>query len=198
MRTGARRFGLTQLVTVLAVAALHLPATLRASDEIPPQAACHASGNPAIRPRSPIVNATIEYGLKRSPTLVAEFAEIQASDIVVYIDTETRAMSDLHGYVSFISHTLFCRYVRVVLNASLNLSQLAAVLGHELQHAIEIAAHPDVVDSESLSAMYERFGHHARRDRTYDSVEAVEVGLRVAAELNGTASAKSFPVETER
>lgn len=144
------------------------------------------------------MNATIEYGLKRSPTLASEFAEIQASDVVVYVDTETRSMSDLHGYVSFISNTLFCRYVRIVLNANLNLSQLAAILGHELQHAIEIAAHPGVIDSESLAAMYEQFGHHARRERSYDSIEAVEVGLRVAAELNGTASVKSSPAETER
>jgi len=201
VRTGAHRFLAQQLVTLLAVATVHLPGNVRASDGIPPLPSnntCHASGNPAIRPRSPIVNATIEFGLKRSPTLAAEFADIQASDMVVYIEAQRESMSDLHGYVAFISRTTLCRYVRVVLNGNLNLSQLASILGHELQHALEIAAHPEVVDNTSLIAMYERFGHHARRERSYDSAEAVEVGLRVAAELNGTVSVKSSPAETER
>jgi hypothetical protein len=54
------------------------------------------------------------------------------------------------------------------------------------------------VDAESLSDMYERVGRHSHHERSYESAEAIETGLRVQNELYGGLSVKSSPVETER
>jgi hypothetical protein len=201
MQTGAQRFAAMRAfgLLVFATALTGLSeATLQAADEISQVNQCHVSGNPAIRPRSPLATAAIEYGLKRSPTLAAEFEALQQSDMVAYIDVGPVIYSGVSGYVTFISKTTQCRYVRIALTARLNLSQTAALIGHELQHVLEIAAHAEVVDAESLREMYEWFGRHGLHQHSYESAEAIEAGQQVAAELFGGANAKSFPVVTER
>lgn len=151
-----------------------------------------------MRARSPLAIAAIEYGLKHSPSFEVLFGSLQETDIIAYIDSDLKPLGDIWGHVGFISKTPQCRYVRIALTAHLNLSQAAALLGHELQHVLEIATHPEVVDEASMSAMYERYGRHSRYENSYDSQEAVEMGQRVAAELMGGVSVKSSPAETER
>lgn len=175
-----------------------VPSAAQTSDEIP-ETACHANGNPAVRVRSPLALAAIEYGLRHSATFESLWEGLQETDIIVYVDSDLKPLGDIWGHTSFISKTPQCRYVRVAITAHLNLSQAAALLGHELQHVIEIAAHPEVIDEASMSAMYERYGRHSRYENSYDSQEAVEVGTRVAAELmGGGVSVKSSPADSER
>jgi len=176
-------------------------ARVPAADAIPSPVQCHAAGNAAVRSRSPLATAAIEYGVKHSPTLQALVASLQQTDIVAYVDSDLRPLGDIWGHVAFISKTPQCRYLRIAITAQLNLTQAAALLAHELQHAFEIASHPEVVDTASLSAMYLRYGRKGRYANAYDSAEAVAMGARVAAEIYGVAappSAKSFPAETER
>jgi hypothetical protein len=182
---------------MLALVVAFISTPLFAADEIPSVNPCHAGGNSAVRPRSAIVIAAIEFGIKRSPTLADEFDQLQRSDIVAYVEAARVAYSGVAGYVTFVSKTTMCRYVHITLTPHLNLSQMAALLGHELQHVLEIAAHPEVVDAESLSEMYERVGRHSHHERSYESAEAIEAGLRVQNELFGL-SVKSSPAETER
>ena len=187
------------------VIALVLPVTAEgapaAADENPTAPICRSAGNPAIRSRSPLATAAMEYGLKHSPSMQALVDSLQDTDIVAYVDSDLKPLGDIWGHVWFISKTTRCRYVRIAITAHLNLTQAAALLAHELQHVYEIATHPEVVDDGTLAGMYLRVGHRARYANSYDSVEAVEMGLRVAAEIyNGgvAASAKSSPAETER
>jgi hypothetical protein len=182
---------------MLALVVIFSSTALLAADENPSTNTCHAGGNSAIRPRSPIVNAAIEFGVKRSQTLADEFDLLQRSDVVAYVEASRVPYSGVSGYVTFISKTATCRYVRITLTPHLNLTQMAALLGHELQHVLEIAAHPEVIDPDSLAEMYERVGRRSHHERSYESAEAIEVGLRVQNELFGV-SAKSSPVETER
>ena len=58
---------------------------------------------------------------------------------------------------------------------------LIGLLGHELQHAAEIAGEPSVVDHESLAACYRRIGFSSPaggRNR-FESTAAIEAGRRV-------------------
>lgn len=129
-------------------------------------------------------------------------ASLQETDVVAYIDSDLRPLGDTWGHTAFISKTAHCRFVRIAVTAHINLSQAAALLAHELQHVLEIATHPEVIDDVTLSEMYLQYGHRARWANSYDTVEAVEMGARVAAEIfNGGAvasSAKSSPAESAR
>jgi predicted DNA-binding transcriptional regulator YafY len=57
------------------------------------------------------------------------------------------------------------------------------VLGHELQHAMEIAAAPDVRDTVTLRALYLRIGYERTNGGYYETDAALEVGRQVSAEV---------------
>jgi hypothetical protein len=175
-------------------------ASARAADEAPSKPTCHGAGSPAVRSRSPLASAALEYGLKHSPSLQALVDSLMDTDIVAYIDSNLGPLSDIWGHTSFVAKTEHCRFVRVEVTAHLNLGQAAALLGHELQHVHEIATHPEVVDDATLSAMYRQIGRRSRYENAYDSVEAIEMGTRVAAEIynGGAVSAKSSPADPGR
>jgi hypothetical protein len=77
----------------------------------------------------------------------------------------------------------------------------APLLAHELQHALEVAEAPDVIDPATLRAHYERIGYRSNADdRTpsFDTAAAIDVQRRVAAELARTSSTTMAKVEAIR
>src|SRR5215472_6009667 len=95
------------------------------------ESACHAAGSPAIRSRSPIASAVLEYGLTHSPSFRALVDSLKDTDVVAYIDANAGPLSDIWGHTTFISKVAHCRFVRVEITAHLNLGQAASLLGHE-------------------------------------------------------------------
>jgi hypothetical protein len=72
-------------------------------------------------------------------------------------------------------------------------NQLLGLLGHELQHAAEIAAEPAVLDDRSLSALYRRIGFRsgpATGDH-FDSDAAIDAGDRVTREAHAARGARA-------
>jgi hypothetical protein len=68
----------------------------------------------------------------------------------------------------------------------LPLPRKIAVLGHELQHALEVAQNPDIVSPGTMASAYERFGFTRKRgwDRVdFDTKEAIVTGVTIAREL---------------
>jgi hypothetical protein len=65
-----------------------------------------------------------------------------------------------------------------------------ATLGHELQHAVEIAEAPEVVDARSLARFYARVGSERTSGacRLFDTQAAVDIGWQVSRELRKTSS----------
>jgi hypothetical protein len=99
------------------------------------------------------------------------------------------------GRVAFIAATAARRYVLVTLNSRLPGPTLIGLLGHELQHAVEIAGAAEVVNDSMMARLYERIGTAgARREgkRCFDSGAAVVVGHRVYKELQMSGLAHDF------
>ena len=63
-------------------------------------------------------------------------------------------------------------------------SQRLAILGHELQHAAEIAEAAGVVDRESMASLYSKIGFRSADGRlnAFDSRRAIETGQQVGRE----------------
>lgn len=169
-----------------------------AADEKLPATPCHTADNPAIRAGFLFGADTIEFGLSRSPTFAALVAAVETSDIVVLVDPLPELRTALNGYLVFLAKTRECRYVRVFFNSRLTLPQIVAIIGHELQHVVEIAQHPEVVDPASMGVMYRQFGRPGNYDHSYDSAEAIAAGRRVAMEIIGGPSATSSPGASAR
>ena len=77
------------------------------------------------------------------------------------------------------------RYLRVQIRADLSRREAIALIGHELQHAMEIAGATEVRDTSAMIRLYERIGHIEHGEHAYDTEAAQDTGRIVRRELRG-------------
>jgi hypothetical protein len=132
------------------------------------------------------VRAAIAGGIEGSPLFRDLVAQLDASDVIVYVESDPLMPERLQGRLTFVSSAGGRRYVMVRIACAIRGAQQIAILGHELQHAVEIARAPSVVDEPSLAAEYRRIGFSSRVMRQgagFDSRAAIEAGQRVWHEM---------------
>ena len=120
-------------------------------------------------------------GYRRSPTFRRVVGIIEQSDLLVYVShqiTETK----LGGHVQVMGVANGTRIVLIFINPNLASVRSIAMIAHELQHAVEIANAPQVVDHQSLLRHYERIGTPTGWQR-YDTAAARTIETLVLAEL---------------
>jgi hypothetical protein len=119
-----------------------------------------------------------------SPTLRALVARLRTSDVVVYLRCDGPAAPD--GRLTFVSAAGGYRYL-VVRMARFPPAQQIALMAHELQHAVEIADTPAIVDGASLVREYKRIGYvnqwSSLPGLAFDTKAAVATGEQVLKEL---------------
>jgi hypothetical protein len=153
-------------------------------------AAGHAhAGTPHLRPLTETARRVIERGLAESSTFRELVQRLNRSDVIVYVEEDLHQSKTLAGRLSFLTTGGGFRFVRVWLQWRPFDIQQVATLAHELQHALEIAGRPDVVDQESLGRAFSEIGHQRRAaygpSGFYDTAAAIETGDRVWRELAG-------------
>ncbi len=136
-----------------------------------------------VRGATPAVNAMLATGARRSSTFARLVKEIDETDLIVYVEIINTLPPGLDGRMMFLISTGGARYLRVQVDANLPKDDLIAVVGHELQHALEVAAHPKVQSSQDLAMLYRLIGMHSPGIDNYDTTEARSIGRRVRAEL---------------
>jgi hypothetical protein len=172
------RFG--EVTFLLVFLLLVTPSMPIAAESIPESPRRH------IRTTDRRLRVLLEDGLRLSPTLRALVARLQASDVVVYLRCDG-AMDRADGRLTFVSAAGGYRYV-VVRMAHLARERQIAIMAHELQHAVEIAEEPAIVDGPSLVREYHRIGFvndsAALPGIAFDTHAAVRVGKQVRKELD--------------
>jgi hypothetical protein len=134
----------------------------------------------------------LQRASEASPSIARMLADLESSDVMVGIET-ARLPRFLNGEVRVVAATPEARYLRVRLNVPKGDHELVAVLGHELCHALEIAAMKDVRDTPSLVKAYQRIGTKGHGDGYYETEAALEAGRNVAKELGRRAAAVGPP-----
>jgi hypothetical protein len=99
----------------------------------------------------------VDDATRSSPTVGAMIAAIEQTDIIVYVDVQTSPLS-WRGGTQFIGASLSSRFVQVTINLSLPPADRAEVLGHELQHVLEIARAPAVRDAAGMKRLFGNIG----------------------------------------
>lgn len=154
-----------------------------------PAAGAGADDVPRLRTADRRLRALVEEAVARSPSLRALVGRLQRSDVVVYLRCEALSPR-LDGRLTFVSAVGGFRYVLVHLAAERSPLRKMAALGHELQHAVEIAERPEIVDHASLARAYASFGFERRAERyavtAFDTVAAVAAGEQVRREITHT------------
>lgn len=129
----------------------------------------------------------VEDGVRTSPTLQALVDRLMASDVIVFVQCDRMGPSHIAGRLTFVTAAGGYRYVVVRMRRLGSRPHQMALLAHELQHAVEIAGAPSIVDQASLGRAYEEIGYANRRSglegRSFDTDEAVRVGVKVLTEL---------------
>ena len=130
------------------------------------------------------VEALLARGMARSTTFARLMADIDATDVIVYVEFSSKLRQTIAGRLLLVGATQEgTRYLRIQLSPDLTINQHIAVLAHELQHALEVARAPDVRDQASFRGLYDRIGSATRDELCYDTEAAREVGRRVMLEV---------------
>ncbi len=111
-----------------------------------------------LRPMDMRAATALHLGLERSASFAALAAAVEASDLIVYVQT---ANIEAPSVLTFMTATALARFVHISLNRKELEPHMIAWLGHELQHAREIAVDQSVRDAASLAALYQRIGERS-------------------------------------
>lgn len=124
----------------------------------------------------------------RSATIRQLMDVLERTDIVVYV--EDKALTHyLHGQMIFVGRSGGFRYLRVSIRITAPRANRMATLAHELQHALEVAQAPEVIDDRTLGELYERIGY--RNSYGWETRAARTVATQASMELAVTADASA-------
>lgn len=128
----------------------------------------------------------VSRGTTRSATFASLMAALDRTDVIVYVEITDKLPQAVAGRLLFATASLGGpRYLRVQIARGGPIAMQIAALGHELQHAMEVADAPDVRDEIGLARFYERIGTEGALPRSYDTVAAQLAGRRVLMEVQG-------------
>jgi hypothetical protein len=146
---------------------------------------------PHLRTTDAWLRTLIREGIETSPTFRVLVARLERSDVVVYVQCSAygRPSAVNGGRLTFVSSAGGFRYVVVQMARLPSRAQQIAMLAHELQHAVEIADRPEIIDALSLARAYRHMADASEvrsGDRVaFDTAAAIAMGVRVLLELGG-------------
>jgi hypothetical protein len=137
-----------------------------------------------VRAESAYLRALIHHAADESPTVRALVDRLNRSDVVVYV-RPARLSPTLDGRTGLLSVAGGVRYLVIELACPRSARVQSVTLGHELQHAVEIADAPEVVSARTLERFYSGIGipDGDPGRRTFETAAARAVGERVRREL---------------
>ena len=141
------------------------------------------------RPVDPVAAEAFAQALERSQIVRSLVATLEASNVIVHIESSRTMPSGIGGMTRFVTSRGGYRYVRITFNAELWGRDRIAILAHELQHACEVA-HSSAADFAAVRELFHQSGHHL--GPYFETREAAAMEKSVRAEL--TAGLQPQPV----
>lgn len=143
------------------------------------------------------IGEVFRYAVKHSPSFVDLVATLDTLDRLVYVE-EGRCGRPEERACLHIPRARDAKILVVKVDPRQSLRSVALQLAHELYHALEVSREPDVVDSVTLRALYERIGERScfgGTESCWETRAAVAFEALVARQL-----VKSTPrqIRTER
>lgn len=145
-----------------------------------------------LRPGSEAVRALLDDALARSSVVRGLVDDLASSDVIVHVDLG-RPAGGVAASTIFVTATAHARYLRVTLDTMTPPHDLIPFLAHELEHALEIARHPEVRDAAGMRRLYGRIGLNARSLVSFETAGARAVERRARAEALPRAKQREMP-----
>jgi hypothetical protein len=142
----------------------------------------NSQATPHVRTFDSKLNALIAEATRRSPFFRALVSRLNRSNVFVYLEARLLP-GHLSGRLTFIGGGASWRYLRIEIECRQSTVDQVAALGHELQHAVEIADSTAAVDPSSIRALYGTIGFAVDDSgQRFESHAAREAGNRVRSE----------------
>jgi hypothetical protein len=173
----------THTVTLVIIAVFFVVTSVIEAESL----ADYPDRHPPVRTTDARLATLMRDGVRFSSTFQTLADRLAASDLIVYVELDSFAPEGLDGRLTFVTSTPGARYVLIRVAYYPDAARQLAIIGHELQHAVEIANAPAVVDEQSLGREYGRIGYShpgfMPHQRMYDTQAAIKAGHRVYREF---------------
>src|SRR5262245_13429808 len=144
------------------------------------------------RPLDPVAIEAFARARAQSPVIRSLVATLESSNVIVHIVSSRSLPGRIGGTTQFVTSSGGHRYVRITIAIDLSRNDRTAILGHELQHACEVAA-SQADDVESVERLFARTGHRA--GRYFETRAAVDAERQVRDELGARRSGHALQAE---
>lgn len=135
------------------------------------------------RPLDPLAAETFEQAAAGSALVRDLVHQLEASNLVIHIESSRGLPAGIAGTMRFVTSRGGFRYVRIQLAVEIRPEARAAVLGHELQHACELAA-SDAHDMDAVRRLFQAEGHRTGYSGdVFETRAAILVERQVKTEL---------------
>jgi len=154
--------------------------------------ACVLLGGPVapagsrLRPVSAFEAGVVREGLCQSPTLRALADRLDASDLTVHVSVTRVPDRRLAGGLRFLAATPTDRVLLIEIAFGLDRYARIVMLGHELQHAVEVAETSQIRDKESLRRFYASHGVAGAIEGGFETDAARLAEIAIRKELTRT------------
>lgn len=138
-----------------------------------------------VRALSPELETLTEDTARRSATFARILAALQETDVIVQLESVPELPIPVLGRTILVGVAGETRILRIQIKNGGDRLRRAAILGHELFHALEIGRDPSVRDPASLKALYRRIGFASDRNHSVDSAAASDTERVILNELLG-------------
>lgn len=174
-------------VTCLTLLAMIVAETAPTPPPEPPVAVRSAR----VRTADPRTAKLLVQGLQRSDTIRRLVSELEQREVIAYLAMQPALRKGLAGTLTWITATPTHRYVRISISPDMSTDMAIATLGHELQHALEVASAPEIVDARTLEQFYREHGDVSQQQTNgWDTEAARLVGQDVRRELTAPRPAR--------
>jgi hypothetical protein len=136
-----------------------------------------------LRPVAAFEAGVIREGLCVSPTLRALADRLDASDLTVHVRVTRFSDRRLAGGLRFLAATPTDRVLLIEIAFGLDRYARIAMLGHELQHAVEVAETAQIRDKEGFRRFYASHGAAGAIECGYETDAARQAEIAVRKEL---------------
>ncbi len=141
---------------------------------------------PHVRALGPDGATVIAGAQQKSATVRELLDQLQSSDLVVYVNVVPLPADSPESGLSFISTSKMARFVLVTLSSGAAADRRIELLGHELQHAIEVAGQPWVADNSRFQSLMTVIGwRDASKARGYETTAANMIESQVRRDVRG-------------
>jgi len=145
-----------------------------------------------VRSEYPLIAAAIATAAEHSPAFRAMVEAVEKTNGIVYVRVGT-CRRGLRACLTNVHSAPSVRFVHVAVDTRKAVDcELMGVIGHELQHALEVLGNPKIVDDQSLQHFYMREGATGD-DNRLETESADHAGLQVEKELHARSMCRHRP-----